>query len=647
MDNNSLYFKMLRKNFHNCILLVGCNAFVIMVLCFFANLLFNDTFMNPEKIDPLISSNVYAPTVMTFVFSVFFISYSHFYYYQKREKEYGILAAIGVDYQCIVSWIVTENIAFACTAYLIGFVAGIGLSVAFVSILNDFTGLQGLSIKLSGRAFRYIGYDLTIIYMIIIVVTCHAVSKKTIKQLVDSDRKRQLGHLPHPMLIVLGILFYFLSGYYAIVVMDQNHNNYLMLAYGIALAGVFLITDNIRCYFDWIRKKGKNYYKKILFYTDLEYRLKNGKKMLFLAMCLISIALFLQTISVVAPSVGRSMVKVYHPKQIAYAEMDGYNALSEDQFNRLVKSSDCTIKTHDEVAYFVSQGVTVISKKDAEKLTRQKYEIPFEKGILLLQFDEKDGYPHDNNIGPNKVVIETDSFCARYDVTEKRNEIAFGQIESVPEMVLVINNKDFNDIMDNSDDTFTGLIHMIDCEKYSESVRLEKELISVFTSVNGVKSYSQMKDYRISTQHGAYLKVKNFSMVLKIVFTLFDLLLFVSCMVMIHFKIVIERGYDQKKNSALFRLGFTEKERYRIIKRELDVVFLVPTMIATLVAGTFTFGLFSLSNCGLMAAFTTLLLSVLLLVIEELICVLYSRHHFHVLQKNLQKDNIQSGYSVM
>lgn len=636
MNNSELHFKIFKKSFGKYILLFCCNAFVIMAQCFFLNVLFNNTFMNPTIIDPMISSNIYAPTVMSFIFAMIFIPYSHFYFYQKKEREYGIFEAVGLDIHNIISIILKENIIIAVCSTIIGIVAGLGLTAIFVSVMKYNFGLENLQIELSGKTFAVLLGFLAVIYFFVALSLCIKIYKKSTVQLIKSDRAKYEGHSPHVSVIIIGVLLCSASFYYSLFIIDQEHNDYFIPAFIVAMLGLYFIVDNMLFYINRKKRNLRRYYKNLLLYTGIAYRFDSEKKVLFTAICLISIALFFQTLSIIEPSVNKEMVKTYYPHHITYIECEGYNEISNNEMNRIISDSNITVKSHETVNYIVSDGVGIISKNDAEYLTKQKYEVHARTGILLQQYESKDGYQHDKNMGPNVVNISTKGKIMQYNIIEKRSDIAIDQVTAIPELIMVINDNEFDALFFEDNEILSGKIHMINCADRKEAIALEKELNRYFSNKNIFEDQSNEDVYRVFTQNEAYQRVKQFAGVLQYVLSIFDILLVLSSIIMIHFKNTIEMDYDNIKNITLYKLGFDREERYNIFKKELGTIFIIPTSVAMVFTSIFVFSLLQLSDRGIAAVGILLILGGILLLFQKLFCVAYSKHYFCTIENNIE-----------
>jgi hypothetical protein len=91
MTFDRIAFKMFKANIKIYRLFILCNLSSIAILYSFISISENKQFMNSSIVDPMISSNIYAPTFLVLLFTFIFIPYSQSAFMKARQKDYGIL----------------------------------------------------------------------------------------------------------------------------------------------------------------------------------------------------------------------------------------------------------------------------------------------------------------------------------------------------------------------------------------------------------------------------------------------------------------------------------------------------------------------------------------------------------------------------
>lgn len=87
MEKVRILLKMIWYNRKNYILYLVCNIFVIAFFQAFLSIGENESFMSADKIDPMISSNIFAPTVLT---ALFMILLCHMFMRLFEEQKAGV-----------------------------------------------------------------------------------------------------------------------------------------------------------------------------------------------------------------------------------------------------------------------------------------------------------------------------------------------------------------------------------------------------------------------------------------------------------------------------------------------------------------------------------------------------------------------------
>lgn len=103
MEKIRILLKMIWYNRKNYILYLVCNIFIIAFFQAFLSIGENESFMSADKIDPMISSNIFAPTVLTALFMILFVPYVYEAFLKSRKQEYAVLITLGVtQYEVIL-----------------------------------------------------------------------------------------------------------------------------------------------------------------------------------------------------------------------------------------------------------------------------------------------------------------------------------------------------------------------------------------------------------------------------------------------------------------------------------------------------------------------------------------------------------------
>ena len=621
LTNSDLYRKIFKADARKYRLLFFCNSFVVMIQCFFTIIISNEAFMNPTIVDSVISSNIYLPTVIIYTVSLFFIPYSHFTFNKQRRMEYGILEAIGLDKKNIREMLIQDNVTLAASSLVVGFIVGTLFALIFILGVNRIIGIEGLVWEFNIKAYTTMGLFLVVVYGITIIIDCIIISKSSIRALLNDDRRIRRGHKPCLVAGVIGVVLLLIPSAYLLFIMDQEHNNYLIVAFMVMMIGTYIIIDNSMLFTEILKKKDRiRYYKSMLAYTGIGYRFQDGKKVIFFTICLLSLAIYFQAFSLTTKEVSYEMVEKYNPHQIIYCELEGINNISDEEFQDIIVSNNIQLKYKVSIPYVVSNGMTIISANDASNQTNRAYNIKQGECAILLQYDEKDGYQHDTDVGISALRFNSGLLSER--IVDVENDIITGVCNSLPERIAVLCDDDFRKLYCEGKEDLSGMIHFIDCESDKESVVLGDALRGAFAESNS--SDDDTAYYKPLIQSEAYDEDRQSSVFLIFVLAIVGCICLLTSVVITRFKLALEEDYDRKKYMALLSIGYSKAEIKRIVVKEMSVYLIIPVIVSTTLSGIMSYALMNLSDKGLQSIGYTLLFGGIIYVMQKVLCRVYS-----------------------
>lgn len=150
MNNLSMAFKNLRKNFSFYALYLLSVSLVITVYFAFTSFSMNSVMLEKISGDGRVESMCNAISVFLVAFVVFYMSYSNGFFLRRRTKELGIYALLGYRKSRMLSLLVSENILIGCGSLIVGLVLG---AIMHKGIVYGTTALLNLSIDNSEIPF--------------------------------------------------------------------------------------------------------------------------------------------------------------------------------------------------------------------------------------------------------------------------------------------------------------------------------------------------------------------------------------------------------------------------------------------------------------------------------------------------------------
>lgn len=124
MNNLSMAFKNLRKNFSFYALYLMSVSLVITVYFAFTSFSMNSVMLEKISGDGRVESMCSVISVFLIAFVVFYMSYSNRFFLRRRTKELGIYALLGYRKSRILSLLISENILIGSGSLIAGLVLG-------------------------------------------------------------------------------------------------------------------------------------------------------------------------------------------------------------------------------------------------------------------------------------------------------------------------------------------------------------------------------------------------------------------------------------------------------------------------------------------------------------------------------------------
>ena len=97
MTYGEMRWKIFRYHYKSYLLYFICCGCMIAGFQVFAGIFMNPEFMNPEVVTPYISSDIYAPSGIAALLSLFFIPYAHGSFNRQLKKDYAVFLSFGMD----------------------------------------------------------------------------------------------------------------------------------------------------------------------------------------------------------------------------------------------------------------------------------------------------------------------------------------------------------------------------------------------------------------------------------------------------------------------------------------------------------------------------------------------------------------------
>lgn len=566
MEINDLIVRLFKGNVKKYGIFIVCNVLAIGILISLRLLLDNPVMCNSSEVDPMISSNVYAPTFFMYVFIAFFIPYTLFILNRQIEKNYGILMSLGLTRQQLKKSVLTENGMVALASMVGGVVIGNILELFLCGCVKWI--IANVNIKVCQNIDAYVetlGY-IAIIYLLSIGIIWLKMRRKDIQQMLleESESEEQQGN---PILFVIGLFLSVLALALSCLFYEKTEGNILLVGMLVSFIGLILAIGNSQMILKVRRKRA------LFLYSDYLYYFKRNKRAAMILVALYSMILFFNIATFVIETSLRDNAKSYHPYDLCYSE--DISTKEEVDMEMVVQNCGTEISYSSKIKYIYSGAYAVFGVNDVNKETGHHYEVLEGKFILVRSVVSNDGYFHEAGTIPGQMNIKGKS----YDYYDDFDQLLFCRGAGLTDTIILLNQNDFDEIaMEEPDELNTLCLYgFLDWSK-------TEELSSEIEAITGSNVASLYDDNTRAEKSGNLL-----------IFLMIYISLVFLCNVCItiHYQLLSEWEEDYHKYNLLQSLGATA----RILKKqqlEKNISIIVwPLMLAVIwmmmVSYTYTF----------------------------------------------------------
>lgn len=519
-----------------------------------------------------------------------------------------------------------ENFIVASISLVCGLLIGTVFSLFFYNFSSNNMGISNLETTINIAAYKATSSFFVIVYLVTIIGISIRTSRLNIKQLLYDERQVKIGHSSSALGLIIGTIMLIITTGYLVTFFNQNDSNVLMICFVISVIGIFIIISNSLYGINLIKKKNrKAYYRDMMYLSGIEYKFANNKKIFFFTVCLMGIVVFFQIFAFTTAKTDERNVETYYPYHIAYMEYDEEDYPTSGEINDISEKENIAILKSVELKYYVTSDYSLFSSDDIERISGENYRIKQGECVVYSQYDTKDGYPHYDKPTSTYVKIQGGDFSKKYLVKNVCNEVLINEMTLETDYCAVLNAEDFKTLVKHENTLDTGAVRVIQCKSIGQSKKLCETIKTLFC---GDKS-NNMDFSEISAKYKAIEKDEQTANFLIFVLTIMDILLFISNVMMIHFKLLSGIGLDKKRYNTMFEIGFSFKTIYDIVKKDIRTITVLPAFLAFLFGGLYAYSLLRLSGTIRYILFFTLLVGVIVIIFQCVIAQIYAKYYMH------------------
>lgn len=622
MTFSAIVLKMFKAEAKKYRLFIFCNLSTIAILYSFISIAVNKQFMNNSIVDPMISSNIYAPTFLILIFSGIFIPYSQSIFIKNRQKDYGILLTIGMTENEVRNSVLAENLIMGVVSLIIGLILGTCLSLFFLVFISSVIGISGISITISRSAYMITIIYVLGIFIISLIINVYIMIKSTVYDKIKYAEKAEIGRRYNIIFIYGGIVFTIAA--FAIMILFYHINsNVWFISLFLSILGSALIFFNGEALIEYFQNKHyKRYLKNIFVFSDAKYYYGKNKKTFFVTTWIFfAISFFIMFSLVTYPNFTNNATS-YHPFHMAYAEIENhFKPLGETEVETIVQNNGNSITSSDTVKFVRNNSFTIFCVDDINRIFGKNYTVSPDSFIFVYPYDMNDGYEHNTNLKIHSININSNKDTKKFNIQDTIITPLFGRINCLSDYIILANKDDYEWIKSNGIDYYIkGTLHLYNFDNWRNSSGIVNEIWNKLLQENNIEKANNF--YKISSRIEAYntaLKSSDFSIFIVIYACL---LLYFSAIIMIHFKLKMEYKAEKRKYFSLYRIGIKEMEIKKIISQKILIIYCLSpiyAIIINIVYGYYTNSSYGYGEIGsLYAVITGFVIFIIHLIVYEL-----------------------------
>lgn len=530
--------KMLKADFDKYRLYFFCNLFAVSLFYCFTAISSNESFMDGQIVDPIISSNIYAPSLLTTLFLIFFLPASCQVFLASRKQDYGIMISLGMSQKEAFRNMLLENLVTAGLALLAALMTGTILSFLFFTVITHGIGIDGVQWQ-----FRLEPYKITVLLFAVIIGIAFVIAAlRLLQEKIGTLLKAQ--YHAEKKGIIERILYRLMPVYMKKHLLEWSFVRRHKKAWGLRyILASLLIASGV----------------------------------FFAGFCIILYPGFLHN------------AETYAPYDMVYSEIYGLNQVPIENVLKILEENNVTVNQYLQMTYARDSVFTYLPVTEVNRVFGCDYQVEEGQFLNIFQYDLQDGYEHD--LQPVS-VITLDHEKLYSEGSDIR--ILFNQNgDAFADRTVIVNDADFEKIKKDTDCYF-GLANLFSFEQWDSSYEgvcavkeylAENNMLGYLnddTLLDETDRYSE----QLSSKVESYQNGKKSGQLI-IFFMAFVIgLMLIAAFLLIYFRIQAEKEEDNRAIHSLYLIGMTEKESEKCLRFKKRMRF-IPPLIAGIMISLF------------------------------------------------------------
>ena len=548
MTLEHLVVKLFKGNLKKYKLFISCNILTIAILFSLRLLLDNPYLSNPSIVDPMISSNVFAPTFFMYLFAAFFIPFTMILLNKQIQKNYGILMSMGLVRNQLYICILIENILIVTMSIVCGIIMGNIFALTLLFVMKTVIGIDGIYYTQTNTSYLQTIVYLLVVYGVTLGGIIFSMKKKNIMKIMIEERETE-ERKDNKFLFCIGCVLFVISLLVSLCFYKITAGNILLVGMFFSYVALILMIHNSA----FLLSKWRD--KHLFLISDYMYYFKRNTVICTMLVGLYGIIVFVTIISATMGSSLKTNVDQYNPYDLVYTQ--NVND-SEIDMEHEAQRYGVNIQYESQVSFFYSLNNAVFSAENVNQETGSEFYIPKGKFLFVRSNELNDGYVHEAGYVPRQMEIGNKEYSLYDDI----DCLLFCRGGGLTDTLILLNHEDYEDIMSE----------MPDKEQILRLYRFDYAKKAI-----GLKNALERRlDSDVSSYCDAYYRAEQSALLLYLLMGYIAIVVLMSVCVVFHYKLSLEHEKDQKKYHLLTSMGAESKEIQKCINDKISSVVLWP-----------------------------------------------------------------------
>lgn len=514
---------------------------------------------------------------IAYLFLCFFIFYSVSVFLKSRYKEIGILYIIGSSNKQVKRMIIIENILISSLSGLVGVILGLVFSKIFLLASGKLLGYNILQFYLPSKAIMITIIAFILMGGIISIFTTSIIKEDKVLSLLKATKKPKDEPKASKILTLICIILIVVGYFFSITSTMENIVYRIIPVTAIVVVGTYLFFSQFSIFMINKLRSNKVFYMnktKLLWVSDLLYRIKDNTRMFFLITITSAVA-FTSIGGVYSFWLNKELeVNNHFPQAFFYAfneeslKVDEKITYLEEALN---KSNYDYKKVNGKIKSlkYNNNEINIISEDTYNKLAnsfgKTKISLNGNEGLLV------------SSVSKNVKDIEVDNININI-ISELEENI----LPAMYDNLYVIDDESYNKIR-----ALEFSFYSINVDNYKDTLDISRSYLKKF----GDENYSKERVLFLKAELLESIKLGYGIFMFLAIFI--GIIFFVTTASFLYNKYYMDIEEDKVRYSKLNKIGLTFKEIRKISTIEIGVLFLLPYIVAVIHS---LFALLALNN---------------------------------------------------